>query len=302
MNTEHSMTSELVRLHSGRIVEVHRRNEQDGGRAVVFCHPAPGSGAFAPLPESDVPGLAPLGVSRPGYGRSDAVQGDAWATVGNAADDLAEVLDARGVRGAGVVGWSAGGRVALALAARRPDLVDRVVVVATPAPNEEVRWVPPELSAGLDALRGLPPEAVHAALEGQFAAFMPGGFDADAALEMLGRTEADEAALAEIGAREALAGMLRGAFAQGMRGVAQDLAGYMLRPWGFETADVRAQTLLLYGASDPVTDARHGEWWARRLPNARLEVVPNAGHLVMVSAWPRVLADLVAGPLDSGTR
>ena len=55
-----------------------------------------------------------------------------------AADDLAGVLDCLPVERVGVVGWSAGGRVALALAARRPDLVDRVVVLATPAPDEEV--------------------------------------------------------------------------------------------------------------------------------------------------------------------
>ena len=36
--------------------------------------------------------------------------------------------------------------MALAVAAKHPGLVDRVAVVATPAPDSAVRWIPPDLA------------------------------------------------------------------------------------------------------------------------------------------------------------
>jgi pimeloyl-ACP methyl ester carboxylesterase len=87
--------------------------------------------------------------------------------------------------------------------------------------------------------------------------------------------------------------MLRAAFVQGTRGLAADIAGYCLQPWGFEPEEVRAKTLLLYGSRDLLADPRHGRWWQSRLPDARLEVVPEAGHLLVVPKWARVLSHLV---------
>jgi pimeloyl-ACP methyl ester carboxylesterase len=106
---------------------------------------------------------------------------------------------------------------------------------------------------------------------------------------------ADEAGLEVDGARARLGAMLEAAFAQGTRGLSADIAGSCLQPWGFEPEDVRAETLLLYGARDPVADPRHGRWWQSRLPDAHLEVVPEAGHLLVVPLWSRVLAHLAPG-------
>ena len=84
--------------------------------------------------------------------------------------------------------------------------------------------------------------------------------------------------------------MLRAAFVQGADGLAADIAGYCLQPWGFEPETVLADTLLLYGSRDPLADPAHGRWWQERLPNARLEVAHGAGHLVVISMWTRALA------------
>src|SRR5205814_911319 len=114
----------------------------------IWCHGAPGSGRFDPDPEETAArGVTLVGIDRPGYGRSTPVEPGTWATVAGAADDIAAVV--RGLDGGpvGVAGWSAGGRVALALAARHPDLVDRVVVIATPAPDEAIPWMSPETRA-----------------------------------------------------------------------------------------------------------------------------------------------------------
>jgi pimeloyl-ACP methyl ester carboxylesterase len=234
-----------------------------------------------------------LSVDRPGYGGSQPVPAGAWATVSSAADDLAAVLDSLYLEQVGVVGWSAGGRVALALAARRPDLVDRLVVVATPAPDDEVPWLGSEHREELERLRGLAPEKAHKRLGEYLAPLVPEDPHAPESLWLLGAGPADEPALRTVGVRARLGGILEEAFAQGAQGLAADIAGYCLEPWGFEPQAVEANTLLLYGSRDALAGPSHGRWWQARLPDARLEVVPGAGHLLVVPSWPRVLSHLV---------
>jgi pimeloyl-ACP methyl ester carboxylesterase len=292
-------------LESGRRVAVHRtttgaawvparaRSRDADERVVVLCHSAPGAGIFDPDPvQTRARNVRLLSVDRPGYGGSHPVAAGAWATVASAADDLAVVLDGLHGERVGVVGWSAGGRVALALAARRPDLVDRVVVLATPAPDAEVPWIEREQRDALERLRSLAPEQAHAELGRRLASIVPEDPHSPEALWLLGAGSADEAALRADGVRGRLGEMLRAAFAQGVRGLAADIAGYCLQPWGFEPEAVKAKTLLLYGSRDPIADPRHGRWWQSRLPDARLEVAPEAGHLLLVPMWPRVLSYL----------
>jgi pimeloyl-ACP methyl ester carboxylesterase len=94
--------------------------------------------------------------------------------------------------------------------------------------------------------------------------------------------------------------MLHEAYAQGAVGLAADILSYSLRPWGFEPGKVRAKTLLLYGAQDPVAGARHGRWWQKQLPRARVEIVPEAGHMLVLTVWERALSYLAPGNAKRG--
>lgn len=286
-------TTRLVPVAPDRRVAVHEI-PGDGDRAVVMFHPAPGAGLFDPDPgQTAGRGVTLIEIDRPGYGDSDPLDTSRWATVSSAAEDAAAVLDERGLGSVGVVGWSAGGRVAMALAAKRPDLVDRVVVVATPAPHEQVPWMPEEVSAAVDALAGMPAAVVHEAMNEQLSGFAAAvADDPRAGIEMLGGSEADRAVLEDSAAVARVSGLVAAAVAQGTAGLVSDMAGYTLRPWGFEPQDVRAKTLLLYGSADPIAGSKHGRWWQRQLPDARLEMVPGAGHLLIVPTWKRVLAHL----------
>lgn len=285
--------SEQIALKSKRKIALYTLAKGDGERTIVLFHAAPGSGNFDPNPaETKKRKVALLAPDRPGYGDSRPVKKGEWATVSSAADDLAEILASKNLGPVGVAGWSAGGRVALALAARHPHLVDRVVVLATPAPDEFVPWIPPEQKAGIQAMRDLPPAQVHKQLAKQLATMIPANASTKKRLTLLGANPADDVALKYPRATARLAAMLKAAFAQGTAGLAADIAGYTMQPWGFEPADVQAKTLLLYGAQDPIANARHGAWWQQNLPHARLEIVPKAGHLLVIPMWQRVLAFL----------
>jgi pimeloyl-ACP methyl ester carboxylesterase len=280
-------------LESGRRVAVHGTTRSAEQRVVVLCHSAPGAGIFDPDPvETRARNVRLLAVDRPGYGGSHPVGAGDWSTVASAADDLAAVLDGLNLEHIGVVGWSAGGRVALALAARRPDVVDRVVVLGTPAPDAEIPWIQHEQRDELERLGALAPEEAHAEFGARLSSVVPEDPHSPEALWLLGAGSADETALQAPGVRRRLGEMLQAAFVQGPRGLAADIAGYCLQPWGFEPEAVQAKTLLLYGSHDPLADPRHGRWWESRLPDARLEIAPRAGHLLVIPMWGRVLSHL----------
>ncbi|HEY3507416.1 MAG TPA: alpha/beta hydrolase [Actinocatenispora sp.] len=99
--------------------------------ARVYVH---GLGATSPAYFAGVATHPVLGRRRSlmvdllGYGLSDR-PADFGYGLGDQADMLAAALDAAGVRGAEVVAHSMGGSVAILLAARRTDLVSRLVVV-----------------------------------------------------------------------------------------------------------------------------------------------------------------------------
>jgi pimeloyl-ACP methyl ester carboxylesterase len=101
-------------------------------------------GSSIPIPRRRPPRVRLLVVDRPGYGESTPLPAGTVPTMAGLADDVAAALGSLVVDAVGVVGWSAGGRFALALAATRPDLVRAVAPAATPAPDDEVPWIPDE--------------------------------------------------------------------------------------------------------------------------------------------------------------
>ena len=54
---------------------------------------------------------------------------------------------------------------------------------------------------------------------------------------------------------------------------------------------IQAKTLVLFGMRDEAVSNADRNWWRDRL-NARLELVPDGGHDILVRTWPRVLSHL----------
>lgn len=280
------METSHIDLPDGRVLAVDARGPA-AGPAVLFLHSTPGSRLLDPDPA----GTAAAGVrlytlDRPGYGASSSLPDGAVPTVAGFADDVAAALTALGVADVAAVGWSGGGRTAAALAARHPALVRSVALIGTPAPDDAVPWVPEEHRALLRGLRAEPGTAT-AVLAEIFAGY---GQDPAGAVETVAGGPADDAVLADPGRRAALERMLAEAFRQGGAGIGADIVADQVVPWGFDPAAVGAPVTLWYGDTDVGVPPAHGRWWAQAVGQADLEVVAGAGHLLVLTAWPRVLS------------
>lgn len=285
------MESTTFTLDSGRVVGVTEFGQPDAESTVVFAHAAPGSSAFDPDPEATARRFVRIiAIDRPGYGPSELDDGGP-ISVARAADDIGEFLASRGIRSVGAAGWSAGGRVALALAARHPQLVDRVAMIATPAPDDEVAWVGDDNRAMVSALAAESPSVATAKLTASFDQFFGPAPTGGGLLPQISGPADDQ--LLET-ARKRLVAMLDRSVAQGNLGLSADIVSYMLMDLGFSLADVHAKTLLLYGNADAIGSA-HARWYQNHLADARVEMVPKAGHLVVIPMWDRVLSHLAPG-------
>jgi len=289
------MSDTWYELRSGRKIGVSGFGDPKSTRLVLLCLPPAASGAFNPDPVvTDRYDVHVIVVDRPGYGGSEPLGDDDTPSVERAADDIAEYLSGvhlvsaasqpSAVGAVGVVGWGGGGATALALASANPLLVDRLVLVGAPKPSRSRRGEPAPSSAEFARPRFISSVSVAAAS-------LPIEDMSDLAL--LGARE-DDPALAEFGVRNRVARLVDRDSSSRSLGVAWDRLAARDTRWTGGLNNVRADALLVYGDSDPITSAADGNWYRRNVPRARLEVAHSFGRLAIVSAWERVLQYLGA--------
>lgn len=286
--SHHTRTTHEVELADGRTVAVDETGPRDG-QVVVLLHSSPGSRAFDPDPEATQrAGVRLLTVDRPGYGGSSPLEGEAPSEAGFA-DDLAHVLAQLGVEDAAVAGWSAGGRYALALAARHPERVRAAALLGTPARHEDVPWLAPEQAEMLPMLRE-DPIGGTVILQQIFAGIPE---DADVRLALLAEGEIDQHQLREdADLRHRMATMLDDAFRSGTAGLAFDIVATAVVAPGYDVAAVGVPVHLFYAEEDEVVSPAHGRHWAGRLADAHVHEVQGTGHLLAATEWADVLAAL----------
>jgi pimeloyl-ACP methyl ester carboxylesterase len=83
------------------------------------------------------------------------------------------------------------------------------------------------------------------------------------------------------------------ALAPGSQGWWDDSYG-LIRPWGFELADISVPVLLLHGRQDKFVPFAHGQWLAAHIPGVEARLLEDDGHLTLqenrvseVHAWLR---------------
>jgi pimeloyl-ACP methyl ester carboxylesterase len=184
------------------------------------------------------------------------------------ADELVALADARGVERFAVVGWSAGGPHALAVAASAPERVTRVALVGSMPVPDGVRLMPRPVRTAMRVARISPRLAVRGLERWGRMPPPPTGSDVSDAAYARGRVEA---------------------FRLGGEWLARELA-YLGRPWGFGLSDVQAPVTLWWGEDDVVTPPAIACEFARRLPRAELRIVAGT-HQLLFQRWQEILAD-----------
>lgn len=178
-------------------------------------------------------------------------------TYDNMAQDTIAFMDAVGVSDAHVVGFSDGAVVALHVALDRPDLVRSLVLIGQPINHAGLSDGAREMLSS-----GLTPEALPPMLRELYSAVSPDGPEHfDVVFEKLAPTWKTEPS--------------------------------------FEVADmerVSAPTLFLMGDADMVT-VEHAREVVNAIPDARLEVVPDATHGLPMEK-PEVVSELIGGFLS----
>jgi pimeloyl-ACP methyl ester carboxylesterase len=188
--------------------------------------------------------LVLAGVDFPGFGQSGLPPGP-WG-VGEYADLVSLFLESQKVERTDVIGHSFGGRVGIKLAATRPNLVDRLVLVD---------------SAGIKHSRPAGTSLLRASLRaGKTILGAPG----------LGglREKVATAARERLGSEDyRSAGPLRETF---VKVVDEDLRPYLPR--------IESPTLLIWGERDEDTPLADAKIMEAEIPDAGLVVLKGAGH------------------------
>jgi pimeloyl-ACP methyl ester carboxylesterase len=65
--------------------------------------------------------------------------------------------------------------------------------------------------------------------------------------------------------------------------------------WDVDPRDVASPTLLWYGALDTPCPPAHAQWYADRIADADVVILPGEGHVDVIDGhWPEVLTRLLA--------
>jgi pimeloyl-ACP methyl ester carboxylesterase len=231
----------------------------DGGDPLVMIH---GLGydrhGWGPLPDLLAQDFRVIVFDNRGVGDSDVPEGP--YAVSQMAADVAAVLDAADVEAAHVFGVSLGGYIAQELALTYPHRVRKLVLASTAPGGTRSHPMP---AAGLDAFGRFPTMEREAGLR----------LMVENSLGAHGVRERPELVEEIYRYRLERAPTIAGWQAQAYAGATYD---------GYDRIEaIDAETLIVQGGADNVVDPRNADLLAELIPNARVERIPDRGHLLV---------------------
>jgi pimeloyl-ACP methyl ester carboxylesterase len=235
-----------------------------------------------------------LAVDRPGYAATPVAPARDVEPPSFVAA-LASLIDDLGLDDFAVLAWSGGALDALTVATSLSTRVTALHLVGGIVPFEAFDDPAVQAAApGRAALREMADDYSVAGLATMLAPY-PCDHDLARAWQAEQRGPDDQARLATIpGALDRMASALVEAVSAGLAGVERDLAA-QVEPSGLDLASVTAPVHLWYGEEDEVAPPAFAHWYAAHLPNARVHLVPDAGHFLPFTHWRELLHHLAAG-------
>jgi pimeloyl-ACP methyl ester carboxylesterase len=223
---------------------------------LVLIHGAGGMHLYWPPEIRRLPGYCVYALDLPGHGKSEICDGQ--QTIGEYARYLVQWLESIQLRRAVLVGHSMGSAIALALAIHHPEYVVGLGLISGGA---RLRVHPELLNYAAD------PTTFHKAAE----LLVSYSFSLNAPPRLV-----------ELASKRMLAtrqSVLYGDLQACNRFDVMDRLGSVQQP-----------TLVVCGADDQMTPLRFAQFLSGAIPNARLSVIPSAGHMVTLEQ-PRLVAD-----------
>lgn len=265
------------------------------GRPLYFFHGFPGSRLQAKLvhEQAATAGVCLIAPDRPGFGRSTYAPD---RTILSWADDVAQLADALGHGHFSVLGVSCGGPYALACAHRLAKRLDYVGLVAGIGPMDvpSIRREQMRVLRLLFSLARIHPVLVAPFLFADRRLFRG---DAKRAVQMLARmlTPPDRKLLAtDTHLRTRFGASLAEAYVQGIAGAIREVQ-LIAGPRGFLLEHITCPVHLYQSGQDRHVPPAMGRYMAERIPNARLRIYPEEGHLsVLVHRFGDCLLDFLA--------
>lgn len=279
-----------VALPDGRTLSGALYGPADGAPLFYF-HGLPGcrrEPAYFAAPFVDELRVRVVALERPGYGHSDPQPG---RTLLDWPKDVAAAADHLGVARFAVLGYSGGGAYALACAYALPDRVTKATVLQGLGALDGgdglaslAWWHPQRLMLGVGGVLG-------PVLTGTAWCIATAARNAPRAV--VGLMSKPDRALA---ARrpDVVAFMAEGMFGeslrQGMGAAVQELR-LAIAPWGFPVEDIRVPVRFVHGREDTNCTPDMAEALHARVPESTLELLDDAGHLVLFDRSQELLRD-----------
>lgn len=289
-------TDSTIALANGRRLAYTEWGDPNGF-PILYFHGTPGSRLWCPDEEATRSARVRLVMpDRPGFGGSDDLDG---RTLADWPSDVVELADALEIERFAVVGVSAGGAYAAACGALIPSRLTAVGIVSCRAlaqynvaerPGSVEEWTAEE-RAQYDLAQKDPSAAADLAVA-EMASWVADLLDHPESLhEALGKAEGDRWFFTDAERVAAFDAHIRETWRQGQNAIRWELID-VFQPWGFRLADISVPTHVWHGAQDPRVKQEYIDFTASRIPNCRVVVWPDGGHLACVKHWDEVLRAL----------